>query len=29
MIREMAGKDVRGNDTDGMLSVLDCQTQRS
>lgn len=23
MIREMAGKDVRGNDTDGMLSVLD------
>ena len=23
MIREMAGKDARGNDTDGMLSVLD------
>ena len=23
MIREMAGKDVRDNDTDGMLSVLD------
>ena len=23
MIREMAGKDVRGDDTDGMLSVLD------
>ena len=23
MIREMAGKDVRGNDTDAMLSVLD------
>ena len=23
MIREMAGKNVRGNDTDGMLSVLD------
>ena len=23
MIREMAGKDARGDDTDGMLSVLD------
>ena len=23
MIREMAGKNARGNDTDGMLSVLD------